>query len=389
MEGARIVPCATAARWAGARYPRARRHRAPSLRADAGVDEGHALVTRLGGTEWAPDGTRVAVLAGVLDVVCRDLAPRAIIPSMPTPTWIRVLFALCLVSAVAAVSASRAVAQDPLALVKEGRTLEQAGQLGEGLDRYRKAVAANPTLFEAQLALGRALNLAGDYAPARQALQQALALSTEANRNTALAALGVSYAFEGRAAESEKYYKQTYVTQLAAGQFEEAGATANAIARVYLEAGDADGAATWYRAGHETAQKASAAAPAAVDLREWRWLNAQGRMAARKGQVAAARQFAAQGKAILDKGTNADQAAYYPYLVGYIEFYAKNYARAIEELLKADQRDVFILGLLAQAYDKTGAAAAARETFAKVMASPSYSINAAYARPLARQYLAR
>jgi tetratricopeptide (TPR) repeat protein len=308
---------------------------------------------------------------------------------MLTSTWIRVPLSVCLALAVVTVTGSRAVAQDALELVKEGRKLEQAGQLDEGLDRYRKAAAANPKLFEAQLALGRALNLAGDYAPARQALQQALALSTDANRNTALAALGVSYAFEGKAAESEKYYKQIYDAQVAASQFEEAGATANAIARVYLEAADAGAAEKWYRTGHETAKKASAAAPAGVDLREWRWLNAQGRIAARKGQFSAARQFAAQGKAILDQGTNADQAAYYPYLVGYIEFYAKNYAKAIEELLKADQRDVFVLGLLAQAYDKTGDAAKARETFAKVMASPSHSINAAYARPLARQYLAR
>jgi tetratricopeptide (TPR) repeat protein len=308
---------------------------------------------------------------------------------MPTPTWIRVPLVLCLVWGVAAISPATAVAQDALDLVKEGQKLEQAGQFVEGLDRYRKAVAANPKLFEAQLALGRALNLAADYVPARQALQQALALSTEANRNAALAALGVSYAFEGKAAESEKYYKQTHDAQMAAGQFEAAGATANAIARVYLEAGDVGAAEKWYRVGYETAKKASAAMPEEIDLREWRWLNAQGRMAARNGQFAAARQFAVQGKAILDKGTNADQAAYYPYLVGYIEFYAKNYARAIEELLKADQRDVFVLGLLAQAYDKTGDAAKARETFAKVMASPSHSIKAAYARPLARTYLAK
>ena len=295
----------------------------------------------------------------------------------------------CLVVGATIVTDAGALAQDALELVKEGRKLEQAGRLDEGLDRYRKAAAADPRLFDAQVSLGRALNLAGDYDAARRALQQALALSTESNRNTARAALGVSYAFEGKAAESEKYYKQTYDAQVAAGQFEEAGATANAIARVYLEAGDANRAETWYRTGYETSKKASAAPSAAADLREWRWLNAQGRIAARRGQFTEARQFATQGKAVLAKGTNDDQAAYYPYLVGYIEFYAKDYPKAIAQLLEADERDVFILGLLAQAYDKTGDAAKARELFTKVMASPSHSINAAYARPLARKYLAR
>ena len=176
---------------------------------------------------------------------------------------------------------------------------------------------------------------------------------------------------------------------MAAGQFEEAGATANAIARVYLEAGDADGAEKWYRAGYETAKKASAAAPAEVDLHEWRWLNAQGRIAARKGTSLPRASSPRRARRSSTRAPTPTRRRTYPYLVGYIEFYAKNYPKAIEELLKADQRDVFVLALLAQAYDKAGDAAKARETFAKVMASASLSINAAYARPLARAYLAK
>jgi tetratricopeptide (TPR) repeat protein len=304
------------------------------------------------------------------------------------PNSARVVLSVCLVACAALVTPGAALAQDPLELVKEGRKLEQAGKLEEGLALYRKAVAADPKLFDAQLALGRALDLAGDLTGGRKALQDALSVATDANRNAALSAIAVSYAFESRPAEAEKPYRQIFDGQLAAGRYEDAGATANAIARIYLEAGDAGNAEKWYRTGYDTAKKAANPTPAQTDVLEWRWQNAQGRIAARRGQIDAARAFAAKGKAVLDNGTIPDQTAYYPYLVGYIEFYAKNYPKAIEELLKGDLRDVFVLGLLGQAYDMTGDPAKAREYFTKVMASASHSINAAYSRPQARKYLA-
>ena len=57
---------------------------------------------------------------------------------------------------------------------------------------------------------------------------------------------------------------------------------------------------------------------------------------------------------VLDKGTNEDQRIQYPYLAGYVALYAKDYQTAIAELQKADQRDPFILLLIAQAYEKSG-----------------------------------
>lgn len=75
----------------------------------------------------------------------------------------------------------------------------------------------------------------------------------------------------------------------------------------------------------------------------------------------------------------------YPYLVGYVDFYLKDYAGAIAELQKADQEDPFILLLLAQAYEKSGKAASARDYYRKVLASTSHAVNNAFARPVARQ----
>jgi len=99
------------------------------------------------------------------------------------PNSARVLLSVCLLVCAVLVTAGTALAQDPLELVKEGRKLEQAGQLEEGLALYRKAVAANPKLFDAQLALGRALDLAGDLPGGRRALQEALSVADDANND--------------------------------------------------------------------------------------------------------------------------------------------------------------------------------------------------------------
>ena len=51
----------------------------------------------------------------------------------------------------------------------------------------------------------------------------------------------------------------------------------------------------------------------------------------------------------------------YPYLTGYVAFYAKDYKRAVVELQQADQEDPFILLLTAEAYEHLGDLSRARE----------------------------
>ena len=84
-----------------------------------------------------------------------------------------------------------------------------------------------------------------------------------------------------------------------------------------------------------------------------RWAHAQARIAARKGNAAEARTQMAAVKGLLDKGTNPEQQIQYPYLAGYVDLYLKDYRGAIAELLQADQKDPFILVLLAQAHEKS------------------------------------
>jgi len=74
-------------------------------------------------------------------------------------------------------------------------------------------------------------------------------------------------------------------------------------------------------------------------------------------------------------------------LTGYVAFYAADYKTALSELQKADQRDPFILCLIAQTYEKMGDQPQALEYYRKILASNGHNPPAAYARPLARKKL--
>ena len=217
--------------------------------------------------------------------------------------------------------------------------------------------------------------------------EQAISLATDANRNQALASMAVSWAFEAKADEAARYHQRIFDAQMQANDRGGAAGTANALGRIYLESGNLDKAEQWYRTGHETAKQIPELPANQIALWEMRWHNAQGRIAARRKNAASAAEHAAQAKTRLDQSGNKNQLPFHPYLLGYIAFYTGDFKGAVEQLLQSDQQDPFILGLIAQAYEKLGDRAKAREYYEKVMALPVHSINTAFARPKARAYL--
>ena len=80
--------------------------------------------------------------------------------------------------------------------------------------------------------------------------------------------MAVAFAFEGKAAESAKYYQQVFDRQMKANAPDAAAGTANALARVYLETGDLANAEKWYRTGYETSQKIEKLTPEDKELRQ-------------------------------------------------------------------------------------------------------------------------
>lgn len=300
------------------------------------------------------------------------------------------LFLLTSLAALAQKAAAPASSKlnDALELVKQGQKLNSEGKQDEAMALYQRALQVSPDLYQAELAAGMALDLEGKYAEARTYLAKAIEVAPPAGKPQALRAMAVSYAFEKNGAEALKYEQQAFDLQFAAQQFEDAGGTADEAARILLESGDLDNAFQWYQTGRLTALRKSDMSAAQKDLWEFRWQSAQAKIAARRDQRPWAMERLEAAKGVLDKGDNPDQLRFYPYISGYVEFYGGAYKNALAELMKGDQHDPAVLGLLAQTYEKSGDQAKALEFYAQVMAINGHNPANAFARPLAREKLA-
>ncbi len=272
-------------------------------------------------------------------------------------------------------------------LVKEADQLVEDGKLADALALYRKALAADAKLVDAHLGAGRTLDLTGNHAEARKHFATAIDVATPDMKPQALTSMAVSYAFESRAAESATHYEKVFSERMAQGNPGGAAGTANAIARIYLESGDLANAEKWYRTGYDTSKQIKDLTPVQADLWEMRWLNAQARIAARRGGAAQAQRHAAAMKALVDKAGNEGERPQYQYLLGYIALEAGDSDTAIAELEKGNLTDSFVLGLIGRAYDKKADTARATEFYRKVMAATAHSINTAFAQQWARKYL--
>jgi len=269
-------------------------------------------------------------------------------------------------------------------VIKQGRELNSQGKQDEALALYAKALKLEPNSYDAHLATGIALDLSGKYDEARQHLAKAIELAPAESKIQALKSMEISYAFERKPQEAAKYEQEAFNLQTAAKKFVDAAGTANELARIYLESGDLNSATNWYRNGYSTASMA----PEQKDLWDFRWEHAQARIAARRGQKVEAQKHVAAAKAILDKGTNPNQAIFFPYLTGYVAFYSGDFKTAIADLQQADQKDPFILALIAQAYEKAGDKSQAMDYYRKVLTFNSHNPTNAFARPIAKKAVA-
>src|SRR6185437_5437083 len=283
-----------------------------------------------------------------------------------------------------------AAAPDVTELIKQGRQLSMAGDQRGALAQFQKALQQSPDLFEAQWGMGTTLDLLGKYAEAQRHIRKMIELAPNPDAKTQAArAMVVSYAFERKPAGAAKYEKQIFDSHLAAHNFAGAAETADELARIYLECGNLDQAYDWYQKGYNTALKKPDISAQEKDLWGFRWDAGQARVAARRGETQIAEKELAAARAFLDRLHNPQQEAFFPYLIAYIHFYAGNYAAAITDLEKANQKDPFVLELLARAYEKSGQRSKAEDTCGAILKFSMHNIANAFARPSARQMLRR
>ena len=260
----------------------------------------------------------------------------------------------------------------------------QDAQLQEMLRTHLNTLESSPKSLAANNGAGMVLDLMGRYAEARKYFTAAIKLSsTDAAKAQARRALAISYGFEGDCRGAEKADRGAYDFYLASGDFYNAGEVADEIGRLCLDAGDLDAASEWYRRGHEAGLAPENPGPVQSDLWNFRWAHARARIAARRGKHDEAVRLMAAAKAILDRGRNPEQETYFPYLEGYVAFYAGDYSGTLAALKNASQTDPFTQCLIGQAYEHLGDTANAIAWYRQAASAMAHSVPAAFARPFA------
>jgi tetratricopeptide (TPR) repeat protein len=273
--------------------------------------------------------------------------------------------------------------------IKQGQQLMREGKLDDALALYLKTLQTSPTSVPANIAAGSVLDLKGQGEEARKYFQKAIEVAdTPEHKAMAQRAMAMSYAFEGNCKKTVEQEQQVFDYYGSVKNFFQQGEIADEAARVCIDTGDLDAAHHWYQVGHETGLKEPEIKPTRQDLWEFRWEHAQARIAARRGNQADAQKHVAAAKAVLDKGTNPEQALFLPYLQGYVAFYAGDLKAALEELLRANQNDPFIQCIIGQTYEKLGDKDKALEYYRKASASIAHNTTAAYAVPFSKKKLA-
>jgi tetratricopeptide (TPR) repeat protein len=295
---------------------------------------------------------------------------------------------LVVTATLAPVLAQTPVQQQP-EFIRQGQDLMRAGKLDDALALYRQTLQTSPDSVPGNIAAGSVLDLMGDGEDARRYFQKGIQVAdTPEQKAMAQRAMAISYAFEGKCDKTVEYEQQVLDYYGAVKNFYQQGEIADEAARVCLDSGDLDAASHWYQVGHDMGLKESEIKPARQDLWEFRWEHAQARIAARRGNGSEAQKHVAAAKAILDKGTIPEQAEFFPYLQGYVVFYAGDFKTALEELLKANQNDPFIEGMIGETYEKLGDKGKAVEYYHKASVAIAHNPAAAYAVPLAKKRLA-
>ena len=272
--------------------------------------------------------------------------------------------------------------------VKQGQQLMREGKPEEALALYRQTLLTLPDSFAANVAAGSALDLMGKGEEARKYFTKAIDVAdTPEGKASAKRAIAMSYAFEGDYRRTIEYEQQVFDFYGSVKNFFQQGEIADEAARVCIDSGDWDAAYKWYQIGHDTGLKEPDIKPARQDLWNFRWEHAQARIAARRGDQAEAQKHVAAAKSILDKGTVPEQAQFFPYLKGYVAFYAGDYKAALEELKQANPNDPFIQCMIGQTYEKLGEKDKALEYYRKASTAISHNPPAAYAVPFAKKKL--
>jgi len=248
----------------------------------------------------------------------------------------------------------------------------------------------------------RRLDSEGRYAESRAIWERLLAEAPDPAARAALhRRLAMSYGFTGDCANVMKYenmvidYWKTREQEEPQNAFYQQGEMANEGARVCLDTGHIDEAERAYRLGYELGNKEPEPRTHPRSLWDYRMAHALGRIAARRGDKAEAeRQVAAARRALDSDPEMAEgQERFFPYLVGYVQFYTGDLAGAESTWtgaleLRGNQNDPFMNYMLAMTWERLGQPEKAKAQYQKAYdLAGGHNPPAVFTRPNAREKL--
>ena len=273
--------------------------------------------------------------------------------------------------------------------VKQAHQLMHDGKLDDALAVYQNELKTSPDSHEALLGAGVVLDLELKGAEARKSFQKALdGAKDDEQRAEANRALAMSWAFESNCQMTGQYEQKVLDYAKAKGDFFRAGEVANEAGRVCMDSSDVERAMLWYEEGHKLGLQEPNIKPERKDLWDFRLENAAARAASHLTDDEDPQVHIAKAKAILDKGTNPQQAQFLPSLQGYVAYYTKDYKAALGFLQQANQNDPYIQCLLAMTYEKLGDQEHATEFYKKAAMATGHAPASAFALTRAKKKLA-
>ena len=259
-----------------------------------------------------------------------------------------------------------------------------------------------PTPQQDSIRTASRFDLDGRHAESRAIFQRLIdGAATPAAKAAVQRRMAISYGFQGDCAATAKYHEMVIAywktREVAEPQnaFYQQGEMANEAARICIDLGQFDMAERLYMRGTELGLAEPEPKTHPRSLWEFRLAHARGRLAARRGNAAEARSQVANARRILDADTvmAAQQARFYPYLVGYVALFTNDVATADVELSRAlamqgNSTDPFLHVLLGMTYEKQRNDAKAREMFQKAYElSTGHTPPSAFSRAFARRKL--
>lgn len=287
----------------------------------------------------------------------------------------------------------RAVALAPAyspALLELGQLRLDAGEFGQAFNAFNHAIDEQGLPVAGLIGKATASLYLGDRQGAVATLERAVQLAPPGvDRYRALMGIVYVRTLERRLPEGLDQAEQAVAMWTELGRADMAAAAANATGRVLLETGDPDAGERWY---DRAAQIVAASSMPAAERTIWkvRELHGKARCAAARRERERADDLAIQALQLMDTDrANADHYAWIgPYLTGYLRYWDRDYAAALDSLLASDTKRPYIQLLVGDCYARRRNRDEARTWYQRALAGANgLDPESVIVRPLAEAWL--